>query len=383
MSGDIIKDKHFKQILYGVAVAVTQTLFCGACFYVGLFRTEFLEFIYLFSACWAGHLLFVVAAYSGFHKRLKFESLILPHMVWNGIWFLVSAYYLDRMRISVMMMFLLVMLIGSFRIKLSGFMLLAGIAIIGYGGVLYLLGQNHPETLFIATEFLQELMQWGAFSLVILFFAWMGADISGLRQALAAKNKALNEALRRISELATRDELTGLFNRRYISDVFKIQKGMADRGGHDFVLCYLDLDHFKQVNDTYGHSVGDEVLKVYAELAQSHVRSIDYCARFGGEEFVIILVKTEINGAHSVVDRIRHSIENYNFQTIAPGLKVTLSVGMSQYQSFERVEDALARADSALYRAKNAGRNRVVVADMPPRNMEVLHGVAVKPDKKA
>ena len=372
MSDDLTKDKHFKQILYGLAVAAVQTIFCWACYYVGLFRMEFIDFVYLFSACWAGHLLFVAAAFSGFHKCLNLDSLILPHMVWNGIWFLVSAYYLDRMRISVMMMFLLVMLIGSFRIKLPGFMLLAGIAIFGYGGVLYLLGQFHPATLFIATEFLQELMQWAAFSLVILFFAWMGADISGLRQALAVKNNELKDALHRISELAVRDELTGLFNRRYISEVFKTQKGMADRGGHDFVLCYLDLDHFKLVNDNYGHSVGDEVLKAYAKIAQSHVRSIDYCSRFGGEEFVIILVKTEINGAHKVVDRIRHSVENYNFQSIAPGLKVTLSVGMSQYQPYERVEDSLARADSALYRAKNAGRNCVVVADMPPRNMEVV-----------
>jgi len=371
MTDEIIKDKHFKQILYGVAVAVTLTLFCIASFYVGLFRAELGEFILLFSICWAGHFLFLAAAYTGFHERLKLESFILPHMVWNGLWFLACAYLLDRMRISVMMMFLLVMLIGSFRIKLPGFMLLAGMAILGYGGVLYLLKINHPHTL-MATELMQELMQWITFSMVALFFAWMGADISGLRQKLASKNDELNDAYRQLCELAIRDELTGLYNRRYISDILKVQKGMADRGGHDFVLCYLDLDHFKNVNDTYGHSAGDEVLKVYAEIAKSHVRSIDYCARFGGEEFVVVLVKTEINGACNVAERIRKSIEEYNYQTIAPGLKVTVSIGMAQYQPFERVEDTLARSDNALYRAKNGGRNRVVIADMPPRNMEVI-----------
>lgn len=372
-----IQKRYLRHILYGAGVGVAHTVFCWACYYVGLFRLEAQEFLLFFSIVWSGHLIFIGVILSGYNSLLKDPSLLLPHMLWSLAIFLVTAYLLDRMRISVMMMYMAIMLIGSFQVKFKGFITIAGLAIAGYGLVLYLIGQNRPESLFIATEFLQELVQWGAMGLLMVIFAFLGADISGIRRALGSKNKELNVALTRIKDIAIRDELTGLYNRRHMAEILENQKGMADRGSHEFSVCYLDLDHFKSINDTYGHNIGDEVLKVYAKICQAQVRNIDYVARFGGEEFVIVLSKTNIEGAKYVAERIRKEIEAYNFQTIAPDLKVTVSVGVTQYYSYERTEATISRADNALYRVKNSGRNKVLAIEEKNRSSETKNNLAV------
>lgn len=369
--------RYLRHILYGAGVGVAHTVFCWACYYVGLFRLEAQEFFLFFSIVWSGHLIFVGIILSGYNNLLKEPSLLLPHMLWSLAVFLVTAYLLDRMRISVMMMYLAIMLIGSFQVKFKGFITIACLAIAGYGAVLYLIGQNRPESLFIATEFLQELVQWGAMGLLMVIFAFLGADISGIRQALGSKNKELNVALTRIKDIAIRDELTGLYNRRHMAEILENQKGMADRGSHEFSVCYLDLDHFKSINDTYGHNIGDEVLKVYAKICQAQVRNIDYVARFGGEEYVIVLSKTNIEGAKYVAERIRKEIEGYNFQTIAPDLKVTVSIGVTQYYSYERTEATISRADNGLYRVKNSGRNKVLAIEEKNRGNENKSNLAV------
>ena len=369
--------RYLRHILYGAGVGVAHTIFCWACYYVGLFRLEAQEFMLFFSIVWSGHLIFIGFIMSGYNMRLKDPSMMLFHMLWSLGVFLISAYLLDRMRISVMMMYLAIMLIGSFGVRFKGFLGISILAIAGYGVVLYFIGLNRPESLYIATEFLQELVQWGAMGLMMIIFAFLGADISGVRRALGSKNKELNVALTRIKDIAIRDELTGLYNRRHMAEILENQKGMADRGQHDFSVCYLDLDHFKQINDTYGHNIGDEVLKIYAKICQAQVRNIDYVARFGGEEFVLVLSKTNIEGAKYVAERIRKEIENYNFQTVAPGLNVTVSIGVTQYYSYERTEATISRADNALYRVKNSGRNKVLALEEKNRNTDSKNNLSV------
>lgn len=354
---------HLKHIAYGAGVGLVHTLFCWACYYVGLFRLEAGGFFLYFGIAWLGHLVFLGAIVSGLNLKLNDPSLMFLHMLWSLLVFLGSVYLLDRMRISVMMMYLTIMLIGSFQVGLKGFIAISVLSIFGYGGVLYWISQERPETFFIATEFLQELIQWITASVLVAAFAVFGADISGLRRALGKRNEELQRALERISEIGIKDELTGLYNRRHMNDILEKQKALADRGDYGFVICYLDLDHFKKINDNFGHNVGDEVLKIYSDICQRQIRSIDYCGRFGGEEFVLVLAKTNLEGAKIVAERIRSELEAYDFNSVTQGLSVTVSVGLTPYHNIEPVMKTVARADAALYRAKESGRNRVVAMD--------------------
>ncbi|OYT88752.1 MAG: hypothetical protein CFE43_20880 [Burkholderiales bacterium PBB3] len=179
-------------------------------------------------------------------------------------------------------------------------------------------------------------------------------EMDKVRQA----NAELERALGRIEELAIRDELTGLYNRRYLMDALEREKKRADRTGRLFSMIMLDIDHFKRVNDTYGHLQGDVVLKAVAKAVQAAFRVNDFSARYGGEEFVVVLEEVDPAGAVLCTDRLRKSIEALQFPEIADGFSVTVSLGYTQFQRMETVAQTLARADAALYRAKDAGRNR-------------------------
>ena len=171
-------------------------------------------------------------------------------------------------------------------------------------------------------------------------------------------NAELEKALGRIEELAIRDELTGLYNRRYLMEALDREKKRADRTGHLFSLIMVDIDHFKRVNDTYGHQQGDIVLKAVAKAAQDAFRVNDFCARYGGEEFLVVLEEVDPDGGKLCTERLRKNIEALRFPAIADEFAVTVSLGYTQYQKMETLAQSIARADAALYRAKAAGRNR-------------------------
>ncbi|MBK7050942.1 MAG: GGDEF domain-containing protein [Rhodoferax sp.] len=171
-------------------------------------------------------------------------------------------------------------------------------------------------------------------------------------------NDELEKAMARIAELAIRDELTGLYNRRHLMDSLEMEKKRADRTGQVFSLLMFDVDHFKRINDTYGHLKGDIVLKAVAKAVQQTLRETDYCARYGGEEFLVVLQKVDPPGARVCVERLRSLIESLKFPEIGGATVITISLGYTQYRPIETVAQAIARVDAALYRAKNAGRNR-------------------------
>ena len=169
--------------------------------------------------------------------------------------------------------------------------------------------------------------------------------------------------------MALTDGLTGLHNRRYLESQLDGIAKRADEGGHGLSLVLIDLDHFKRVNDTYGHAAGDEVLKTIARRLLRNVRGFDTAARFGGEEFVIAMPDTPIDVAFTVADRIRVKISEDPI-TLPDGsqLSVTLSAGVAEsVEPGETPEDLIARADKALYMAKHDGRDRVVRADPPEK----------------
>lgn len=186
--------------------------------------------------------------------------------------------------------------------------------------------------------------------------------------------KKLEQALRIIEELAIRDELTETFNRRYILKMVEDEKKRADRYGHSFYLCLLDIDHFKRVNDTYGHAVGDTVLKIIAGAVQAQVRMTDCFGRYGGEEFLLLFNASSRAGAVGFVERIRQRIEALDFPEFSQGLDITASLGIAEYRPPEDISQTIARADAALYQAKSAGRNciRFAADEMQPYAREAV-----------
>lgn len=159
---------------------------------------------------------------------------------------------------------------------------------------------------------------------------------------------------------ATTDPLTGVKNRTAMEGTMKREIGLANRHSHPLSLILLDLDHFKSVNDQYGHLIGDQVLRAVAGVAQNTIRDSDMIFRFGGEEFLVILQGTKLSGAALLAERMRRRIEELKiFPDI--DMNITASLGVVALSEDETSETIFMRADNAMYRAKNNGRNRVIV----------------------
>jgi diguanylate cyclase (GGDEF)-like protein len=181
-----------------------------------------------------------------------------------------------------------------------------------------------------------------------------------LRDAYGRRTERLNAALAKLSDLAMRDDLTGLYNRRYIMEVLNRQKALADRGHVGFTLCYCDLDHFKRINDLEGHQQGDRVLQAFARVADDVVRSVDFVGRFGGEEFLLVLVDADAVAAQRVAERLALRARNLHVPGSSRDCPLTVSIGIAEFHAGEAVETVIQRADRALYAAKSAGRDRIV-----------------------
>ena len=160
------------------------------------------------------------------------------------------------------------------------------------------------------------------------------------------------------------DELTELPNRRYFNEVLEREAARARRHQRTLVVLLADIDHFKVINDTHGHLAGDHVLREFAQIVRARVRSSEFFARFGGEEFAFVLPEATIDGARVFADAVRRLVEQHEFRYSGAVIPVTVSLGGASWVlEMATTEDLLARADEHLYQAKHAGRNRCVVVD--------------------
>lgn len=164
-----------------------------------------------------------------------------------------------------------------------------------------------------------------------------------------------------MSELAIRDSLTGLYNRRYLDQRLAEEFARARRYKHPLSVALCDIDYFKSVNDRFSHAIGDETLKKIAQLLVQHTRSVDTVARYGGEEFVIILSETLRHDALKVCRNLCQIIERYTWSDLHPELRITVSIGLCDDLSLDNHEKMLHQADKKLYEAKHQGKNQVRV----------------------
>lgn len=171
----------------------------------------------------------------------------------------------------------------------------------------------------------------------------------------------IKNAEKKLLAAATTDPLTNLFNRRKLSEIieYEITHSKRDAQGPCFLLA--DIDHFKTINDQYGHDAGDLVLVEVSKALQHSIREQDAIGRWGGEEFLIVLPNTDIDGAQRVGERIMAALARLQICINNQPIAVTMTIGLSNYQKGEAMQTAITRADEALYRGKNAGRNRLVV----------------------
>ncbi len=196
-------------------------------------------------------------------------------------------------------------------------------------------------------------------ALLCFYLHGIGARVvEGIRLQLAnaALAAQLGEALAAMAEQAATDALTGMPNRRSLDQTLAAQLSMAERESRPFAVLMLDLDHFKAVNDTHGHAVGDAVLRAFAQRVQAQLRRSDVCSRYGGEEFAVVLAGTSAELALDTAERLRLAIAG---APLVPGVAVTVSIGVASWRKGDDAAGLLARADAALYAAKRAGRDRV------------------------
>ena len=165
-----------------------------------------------------------------------------------------------------------------------------------------------------------------------------------------------------MSELVREDQLTGSLNRRGLDDVFERETARSDRRGTPLCIALLDLDDFKRLNDTYGHQAGDSALKHLVKIVKETLRSMDVIARFGGEEFLILLPETTVEAASQTMTRLQRELTKHFFLHDNEKVLITFSAGVALRQPNEDQAALVQRADKAMYEAKKTGKNRVIVA---------------------
>lgn len=307
------------------------------------------------------NLAFYLAFRFGFNLRFKDPSLTIAQMAAAIALVLFTQIYAGEARGAYLVVLLIIMVFGSYKLHTRQLLLMSLLTIFAYGLTLPLVREVEGGQFNLGVE----AVLWCSFSIFLPFISVLGGSISQLRKKLVTSNAHLQEVLRQVTELATHDELTGVYNRRYLLEMLSHEKNRTDRGGAGFCVCMLDLDHFKRVNDTHGHQAGDTVLKSFAATIQPLLRSTDFFARYGGEEFLLFLPQTSIEMAQHCLKRIQEGLATTTYEGLPKGFRVTASIGVAQYHQQENIPGLIERADKALYKAKQNGRNRMEMATVP------------------
>jgi diguanylate cyclase (GGDEF)-like protein len=318
---------------------------------------------------------------TGANLRLSDPSLTGPLIIASLVPSLYVMYHVSEplVRGAFVLMGSVAMLFGLLAFDLRGMLKLGGMMLLSYLVLLLVLVYRAPERVHVQAELVMVF----AYTVVLLQIASLGSFIAGLRRSLREKNASLLQTLAELEELATRDPLTRLPNRRTgmetlerevralerQQDALAHHHGRTDRragagaattpGG--LCVALLDVDHFKRVNDRHGHQAGDTVLKLLAAVFAEQMREEDSVARFGGEEFLLVLPGTSLGGAEAAVERLRRAVAHLAPAAMGTEQPVTVSIGLAAHRPGERLEETLRHADEALYRAKRQGRNRVTV----------------------
>lgn len=311
----------------------------------------------------AGGLGFYLCIRSGWNKRLKTgRSLAVPQSMWAMAGISWSYAITGPARGAVIPIMVLVVMFTMFDMSPAKARAIAGVAFAMLGTVMVWKALTDPTRYDPRVEAVHLLFS----GIVLAASSVLAVRIGKLRARLQAQRSELERALDRIRSLATQDELTGLANRRAAIDRMRDELAVRGRPEPLMSLALMDLDHFKLINDSHGHAAGDAALRRFGECAQREVRQGDMLARWGGEEFLLVMPATAQDEAMAAMERLRQAVRRTRFDDIAPGLTVSFSGGLAQCAGAGDLEAAIARADAAMYEAKRMGRDRVVAGPTTP-----------------
>ncbi|MDP3700689.1 MAG: diguanylate cyclase [Hylemonella sp.] len=302
-----------------------------------------------------GSLLFYGLLRSGWSERLApaDPALTLPQTV-HGVLAMVGAYAITGpARGAVLAILVLVLAYSMFSLTPRQARGLALFTFILLALTMAWKSQTEPLRYPLAVEGVHL-----AFGVIVLGgISVLSVRMGALRERLRRQKQELEASLEQIRLLAIQDELTGLVNRRHMMELVRAEQKRQLRSGEVMSVVLLDLDHFKQINDSHGHQAGDIVLRTFAQSVLPTLRAGDVLARWGGEEFLLALPGIGQKEALQVVQRMRESLAQVSFDAIAPGLRLSFSAGLAACQPGDSIEAVIELADKTLYRAKQAGRN--------------------------
>ena len=301
-------------------------------------------------------MLFYAVFRSGLNLRFRDPSLTLAQILASTLVILYVLSQSEEGHGILSLIYMVSFLFGVFRLSTRELLGITAFVALSYGLIIGV--QWHADMVAAPHAFNRKVLNWIALTSVLTFFSVMGGYISKLRKEVAESKTKLEKALLRIEYMAARDELTDLVNRRSLVDFLKQQKSRADRFGSAFTTLMVDIDFFKRVNDTHGHQAGDVVLQGFAKAASASLRATDVLGRYGGEEFMAILDQTPLDRSAIVAQRLCSLARKLNFDELATGLRISISIGAAEYRRPEEWQATVERADQALYRAKRGGRDR-------------------------
>ena len=296
---------------------------------------------------------------TGFNLRMSDPSLTSIQICAASLVVMYGIYYTREIRGVLISMYILVLLFGIFRLYTRQFLFVSAFVLMTYGIDIFLLNIFQPQNINLKLEF----FQWFGLAIVLISVSIIGGNISSLRRELSVSRKKLQSSLTVIRDMAIRDDLTGFYNRIHLMDLIETENSRSIRTGSVFSLAMIDIDKFKSINDTHGHQIGDQVLRTFSAVIRSVLRKTDFCGRYGGEEFLIILTQTDLEAAKVFAERVRACVENSYFPDLGPDFRVTVSIGLAQHHTKDNIQKTISHADDALYKAKNGGRNRVMAAE--------------------
>jgi diguanylate cyclase (GGDEF)-like protein len=299
---------------------------------------------------------FYVLVRSGLTLRFADPALTLQQVMF-AIVALAAAYVINPpLRGMLLMIVALILMFSAFTLSPRASRGL-GLFAVTLLGLVMLAMAHHAPRVFDPTI---ELIHFVFAAVVLPVIAMLAGDLSALRSRLKQQKADLQDALQRIHKLATRDDLTGLINRRHMEELAEMEHRRAMRSGAAPCLCLVDIDHFQRINDSHGHAAGDETLRLFARHAAASMRETDVLARWGGEEFLVMLPDTQPDEARMGFERLRRLLKRDDVWGEHAHLRVSFSAGLTAWRPGESLRDALARADRALYEAKAGGRDRLV-----------------------
>lgn len=298
-----------------------------------------------------------LASRSGWTRHLPDPYLAMPQLLYAIASGAVAYRISGPGHGASLLLVALVLMFGTFGLPRRRARWVAGYTVAAFGVAMYS-GATAQPSIF------DPRAQAGYFIAFVVFvcgFVAANERIATIRRRVHVQKSALADALQRIHALATRDELTGLLNRRAMVELLEAERQRAAEMEVQWCIAILDVDHFKRINDRYGHAAGDEALRTVSGVCSGMIRGCDSAARWGGEEFVVLVRKVDAQSAQAAAERMRATLERTPLRFEGATVDLTVSIGVSLHVRGEDVAVTLARADRALYRAKAAGRNRVHV----------------------